>query len=1122
MTIDKQKQGMEIRPEKEEEVRQIRELTLEHGEHKDATLYRFEKGYYVHFVPGPSLVGRKVYVYTNYVVTENPEEAGERAEFVRNQYYPLEWRRDGELGAGEPLGAGALLTDTDVYCELRVARAGPFHYYFVYDNPESRVGPQGSGWFAVSPSLRAGGAALPLDGVACQTVLAKCLGPLPRWERVLRVAHEAGYNMLHFTPVQVSPSLRAGGAALPLDGVACQTVLAKCLGPLPRWERVLRVAHEAGYNMLHFTPVQVSPSLRAGGAALPLDGVACQTVLAKCLGPLPRWERVLRVAHEAGYNMLHFTPVQVSPSLRAGGAALPLDGVACQTVLAKCLGPLPRWERVLRVAHEAGYNMLHFTPVQVSPSLRAGGAALPLDGVACQTVLAKCLGPLPRWERVLRVAHEAGYNMLHFTPVQVSPSLRAGGAALPLDGVACQTVLAKCLGPLPRWERVLRVAHEAGYNMLHFTPVQVSPSLRAGGAALPLDGVACQTVLAKCLGPLPRWERVLRVAHEAGYNMLHFTPVQVSPSLRAGGAALPLDGVACQTVLAKCLGPLPRWERVLRVAHEAGYNMLHFTPVQVSPSLRAGGAALPLDGVACQTVLAKCLGPLPRWERVLRVAHEAGYNMLHFTPVQELGASDSSYSIMDQLKLNPRFNDPETGREATYEDVEKLISKMENDWKMLSIGDVVLNHTANETAWLAEHPEAAYNVRDCPHLRPAALLDAALARFSARLAAGLLPGLPRAVGGPQDVDALRQALREHVLPELRLEDVVTCDVDRLVQRYEELARNRVPSEAGPPAGALRLAADPQRRRRAATVDMDLALALYNTHGAEREADAEQRVARGAARLRAELQRLNALAAGELRDALLHALDNVVAGIRAEREADAEQRVARGAARLRAELQRLNALAAGELRDALLHALDNVVAGIRYERLQSDGPRTRELSAAHPLAPRYFTAPRADPAAPLAELEAAIYGDDGRYVMAHNGWVMGADPLQDFAAREHDGRVYLRRELIAWGDSVKLRYGARPEDSAFLWAHMRRYVERSAALFHGLRLDNCHSTPLHVAEYLLDCARAVRPDLYVVAELFTNSDHVDNIFVNRLGITSLIREAQSAWDAHEQGRQLHRF
>ncbi|KRT82522.1 hypothetical protein AMK59_4835 [Oryctes borbonicus] len=493
----------------------------------------------------------------------------------------------------------------------------------------------------------------------------------------------------------------------------------------------------------------------------------------------------------------------------------------------------------------------------------------------------------------------------------------------------------------------------------------------------------------------------------------------------------------------------------------------------VDPVIKYGrNEELPADCIQCQTVLAKCLGAFSTWENKLRVAKESGYNMLHFTPIQELGASNSSYSLKEQLKLNPIFDD---GQPITFDEVEKFLSKIRTEWKVASICDIVLNHTANESKWLVDHPEVTYNCTNCPYMRPAYLLDAALALFSVNISKGYYEtkGIPREVCTEDHLNAIRYILHSEILSSLKLHEMYTCDVSKYVAEFLNLARNRNPKSPGKP-GKLKeekeliLMQDPKFRRLASKVDMDLALALYNTFR---------------------------------QDCF-----------------DEESRLKRCSEDFKNKLEELNQIVTNKLQNHLDAAVDNLMAGIRYFRVQQDGPRIKEVSLKNPIVFRYFT----DYGNPkiIKEYEDIMYGEKSRYLMAHNGWVMNSDPLKNFA--ESDSNVYIRRELIAWGDSVKLRYGEKPEDCPFLWNYMREYVERTAVLFDGIRLDNCHSTPIPVAEYLLDCARKVKPDLYVVAELFTNSDQKDNIFVNRLGISSLIREAMSAWDSHEEGRLVYRY
>ncbi|XP_034951239.1 glycogen debranching enzyme isoform X2 [Chelonus insularis] len=492
----------------------------------------------------------------------------------------------------------------------------------------------------------------------------------------------------------------------------------------------------------------------------------------------------------------------------------------------------------------------------------------------------------------------------------------------------------------------------------------------------------------------------------------------------------------------------------------------------VEPELRVGvpEMILPLDCIQCQTVLSKCLGPFSTWEEKLQVSRNSGYNMIHFTPIQELGGSQSAYSLSDQLKINSSFYDDKQ-QPVTFTDVEKLIKKLRQEWNMLSICDIVLNHTANESSFLVSHPECTYNCLNSPHLRPAYLLDATLFELTLEIAAGKweLKGIPCVVETEDHLNAIRHALHTHFLPLVKIHELYSLDVNEVIGDFLNLARTQMPQDAIPiQEKSIVIIQDPQFRRLKSTVDMNLALQLYNIYRPDCF-DEETRLKRCAEEFRKCIQELN---------------DSII----------------------------------GTVQNHLNAAIENTIASIRYFRVQSDGPQLKEVSARNPLVPRYFT----DYGTPdsLLERESIIYSNSGCYLMAHNGWVINGDPLKNFA--DPDSNIYLRRELIAWGDSVKLRYGNKPEDNPFLWQHMTEYVEQTVKIFDGVRLDNCHSTPIPVAEYLLDVARRIRPDLYVVAELFTNSDQKDNIFVNRLGITSLIREAMSAWDSHEEGRLIYRY
>lgn len=186
----------------------------------------------------------------------------------------------------------------------------------------------------------------------------------------------------------------------------------------------------------------------------------------------------------------------------------------------------------------------------------------------------------------------------------------------------------------------------------------------------------------------------------------------------------------------------------------------------LSPS--AGGGAItsedikiPMDGLAVLTAVSKWMGPLTEWAPHLREASERGYNMIHWTPLQQRGESKSPYSIADQLAFDEAlFKEGWKGtKEEGVKHVAQMMKTAKEEYGLLSLIDVVLNHTANNSAWLVDHPEAGYSPYNSAHLTPALELDDAIMDFSEQVGER---GLPTTVTSEADLKTLIDALKEDI------------------------------------------------------------------------------------------------------------------------------------------------------------------------------------------------------------------------------------------------------------------------------------------------------------------------------------------------------------------------
>lgn len=500
--------------------------------------------------------------------------------------------------------------------------------------------------------------------------------------------------------------------------------------------------------------------------------------------------------------------------------------------------------------------------------------------------------------------------------------------------------------------------------------------------------------------------------------------------------------------------------------------------LDVAPLLTVNGSDLPINSLSVLSVVSKFMGEYPKdWEKHLQGIKSRDYNMIHFSPLSVRGGSNSPYSIRDQLKFDPVcFPHGE-------DDVMSLIESMEQKHGLLALTDVVWNHTSYDSKWLEAHPEAGYSVETAPWLESALELDDALLAYGANLPSF---GLPTLLAGLDDLKRVVEGVKTIVISKIKLWEYYVINVDRdATAIVEAWSLGKITFPAGgfgsTEVGGLEGVKDWSIKQQARFLS--------------------EKGIRGASELGSRFHRKVDPCVGA---ALLTALYG---------HYDAKNKIPDRKAplqNLNLVLNELNVAFYQEYNEDVVTIMQQFSDRLKYLRLDEHGPKLGAITSESAIIETYFTR--------LPSNRETLKHKPTSLALVNNGWIWNADAMKDHAGP--DSRAYLRREVIVWSDCVKLRYGNSPADNPFLWDFMTRYTKLMAKYFAGFRIDNCHSTPLVLAEYLLDKAREVRPNLVTFAELFTGSEEMDYVFVKRLGFTALIREAMQAWNAAELSRLVH--
>ena len=503
-------------------------------------------------------------------------------------------------------------------------------------------------------------------------------------------------------------------------------------------------------------------------------------------------------------------------------------------------------------------------------------------------------------------------------------------------------------------------------------------------------------------------------------------------------------------------------------------NKIKFTKpfyILVNPLLEISKEnKIEINQIRMQSVIPKNIGKIDiDFDSYFSEVKLLGYNFIHFKSLQSLSSSDNLYSIKDHNELNDILFENRTvpyTKEEKNEIFEKTLVNLIQKYNIGTITDIILTQTSNESEWILNHTECAYNLENTPWLNSAYKLDEILMNYSnmffdKKVQSSCAPFINNLNDLEETMKEIENEVYKNNLEEYFLIPLEAY-MDKFNEYYKSYELNKDNRDVIIKQKILieEIKKEYENKNINNNIGDDLLLNESIMFNIISQNCKNYGYKRYGVEIPVEIISLLIIEKYRIKSKKNEIIDNY--------EFSNE---------IKGYLSKINEYWFEKSKEMLKIAILNIQEYLRYQYIQLNRRGIKRK-----LFDSYFH---------------VIDKNDPKKILLCNGWIMNSEdesnPFPDITA--YGNWHYFKRKVIIWKDTIKINYGENIEKTPeFLLDYMSKYITYLANIFDGLYIESITNLPDFILKYLIYKARQINSNIIFVTQL-PNIDTEDQINEN---------------------------